>query len=257
MDPASNETPVWSEELRIRSYDVDATRRATSLSVCRYFLEAAWNHAEALGLGFAHLRSQGKFWVLARLRCEVEQYPAWGGRAILQTWPRGLKSVFALRDFELQDDTGKRFVAGSSAWLVLDAASKRPQRLHKLFPSLAALNGKAALGRDPEEVADNETWDSACPSTVRYTDIDVNQHVNSSRYIGWMLDAYPAGFHLQHSLRVLEVNYLGETLEGEQLIVRTRQSDPGVYSHSLIKPNGNEVCRARLEWSDDRDRTAL
>jgi acyl-ACP thioesterase len=163
--------------------------------------------------------------------------------------------VFALRDFELQDETGRRVAAGSSAWLVLDAISKRPQRLHKLFPSLAALNGKAALGCDPEELPDNETWDGSCPFAVRYTDIDVNQHVNSSRYIGWMLDAYPAGFHLQHWLRALEVNYLGETVEGEGLIVRTRQSDAGVYSHSLIKPGGSEVCRARLEWrvNDQRD----
>jgi medium-chain acyl-[acyl-carrier-protein] hydrolase len=252
MELASNEAPAWTEELRIRSYDVDATRRATSLSVCRYFLEAAWNHAEALGLGFSHLRSQGKFWVLARLRCEMQQYPAWGDRVMLRTWPRGLKSVFALRDFELQDETGTRIAAGSSAWVVLDAASKRPQRLHKLFPNLAALNGKAALGCDPEDLGgENETWDDACPITVRYSDIDVNKHVNSTRYIGWMLDAYPPGFHLQHSLRVLEVNYLGETLEGEQLIVRTRQSDAAVYSHSLIKPSGNEVCRVRLEWKVD------
>jgi acyl-ACP thioesterase len=248
MELASNEAPAWTEELRIRSYDVDATRRATSLSLCRYFLEAAWNHAEALGLGFSHLRSQGKFWVLARLRLEMQQYPAWGDRAILRTWPRGLKSVFALRDFELQDETGTRIAAGSSAWLVIDSVSKRPQRLHKLFPSLAALNGKAALGCDPEELGDNKTWDNACPLTVRYTDIDVNKHVNSTRYIGWTLDAYPAGFHIDHSLRVLEVNYLGETLEGEQLTVRTRQSDAAVYSHSLIKPSGSEVCRACLEW---------
>lgn len=248
MEPASNEAPPWTEELRIRSYDVDSTRRATSLSVCRYFLEAAWNHAEALGLGFSHLQRQGKFWVLARLRLEMQQYAAWGDRVMLRTWPRGLRSVFALRDFELQDETGTRVAAGSSTWLVLDAVSKRPQRLHKLFPGLAAMNGKAALARDPEELGDNETWNNTCPLTVRYTDIDVNKHVNSSRYIGWMLDAYPADFHLRHWLRVLEVNYLGETLEGEQLIVRTRQSDAAVYGHSLIKPSGSEVCRARLEW---------
>jgi medium-chain acyl-[acyl-carrier-protein] hydrolase len=240
--------PGWSERLRIRSYDVDATRRATSTSLCRYFLEAAWNHAEALGFGFSHLSTQGKFWVLSRVRFEVQQYPAWGDSVTLQTWPRGIKSLFALREFELHDETGKRIAAGSSAWLVLDSVSKRPQKLHKLLPSLATLDGKAALGQDAEKLEDNETWDHDCPITVRYTDIDVNHHVNASRYVGWMLDAYPASFHLQHSLRVLDVNYLGETLEGEQLIVRTHQNDPTVYDHSLIKPNGGEVCRARLEW---------
>src|SRR5262245_37866379 len=105
MELASNEVPEWTEELRIRSYDVDATRRATSLSLSRYFLEAAWNHAEALGFGFSHLQSQGKVWVLARFRFEVQHYPQWGARAILRTWPRGLKSVFALRDFELDDES--------------------------------------------------------------------------------------------------------------------------------------------------------
>jgi len=248
MNLPSTEPPVWSERLRIRSYDVDATRRATTTSLCRHFLEAAWNHAEALGFGFTHLSSQGKFWVLSRFRLEVQQCPAWGDSVTLQTWPRGIKSLFAFRDFELHDESGTRIAAGSSAWLVLDSASKRPQKLHKLLPSLAALDGKAALGRDPEKLDDNETWDNDCSITVRYTDIDVNQHVNANRYIGWMLDTYPAGFHLQHSLRVLEVNYLSETLEGEQLIVRTRQTEPTVYNHSLIKPSGTEVCRSRLEW---------
>jgi medium-chain acyl-[acyl-carrier-protein] hydrolase len=131
---------------------------------------------------------------------------------------------------------------------VLDSVSKRPQKLHKLLPTLAAMDGKAALGQDPEKLDDNEAWDNDSPLTVRYTDIDVNQHVNANRYVGWILDAYPAGFHLQHSLRVLEVNYLSETLEGEQLIVRTRQNEPTIYNHSLIKPDGTEVCRARLAW---------
>jgi acyl-ACP thioesterase len=253
MELSSIESPVWTEPLRICSYDVDATRRATSPTLCRYFLEAAWNHAEALGLGFTHLRSQGKFWVLARLLCEVQEYPRWGSQAKLRTWPRGINSAFALRDFELHNETGTRLAAGSSAWLVLDAVSKRPQRLHKLLPSLAALDGKTALRRDPEKLIDNETWDNVLPVAVRYTDIDVNQHVNSSRYISWMLDAYPAGFHRQHWLRVLEVNYLSETLEGEQLHIRTRQIEAAAYAHSLIKTSGSEVCRARLEWEVNRN----
>jgi acyl-ACP thioesterase len=251
MGPASSEALAWTEQRRIHSYDVDATRRTTSLSLCRYFLEAAWNHADALGFGFSHLQSQGKFWVLARLRFEVQQYPAWGDRVILRTWPRGLKSVFALRDFEVHSETGARLSSGASAWLVIDAMSKRPQRLHKLFPNLAVLNGHAALGCDPEELGDNEIWDKEYSLTVRYTDIDVNNHVNSSRYIGWILDAYPAGFHLQNSLRTLEVNYVGETREGEQLTVRSRRTDTTVSRHSLVKPNGSEVCRARLEWKLD------
>ena len=248
MTPVCNESPVWTEQLKIRSYDVDFTRRATSASLCRYFLEAAWNHAEALGVGFNDLGRQGKFWVLSRLLLEVRQSPVWGGAATLRTWPRAAQSVFAMRDFEVVDNAGTRMAAGSSAWLVLDTASKRPQRLNKLLPSLTGLDGRPALGRDPEKLADGETWDKVFAATVRYSDIDVNRHVNSSRYIGWILDAYPVEFHREHCVRSLEVNYLGETLEGDVLSVRTQQSGAATYCHSLTKASGDEVCRARLVW---------
>ena len=252
MKSAISESPVWTEPLKICSYDVDFTRRVTSASLCRYFLEAAWNHAEALGVGFSHLVTQSKYWVLSRLLLEVQQYPFWGSTAILRTWPRAAKLVFAMRDFEVADGSGTRIAAGSSAWLVLDAASKRPQRLNKLLPGLAGLSDKSALGRDPEKLPNCQAGEAVFSTTVRYADIDVNRHVNSGRYIAWILDAYPFGFHLEHCVRVLEVNYLGETLEGEVLSVRTRQTGAAVYSHSLTKANGDEVCRARLEWGETR-----
>lgn len=60
MSTTASNAPVWTRRLKVCSHDVDFTRRATSVSVCRYFLDAAWNHAEALGVGFDHLASQGR-----------------------------------------------------------------------------------------------------------------------------------------------------------------------------------------------------
>jgi medium-chain acyl-[acyl-carrier-protein] hydrolase len=249
MTSASGESPIWIEQLKICSYDVDFTRHATSTSLCRYFLEAAWNHAEALGVGFAALAKQDKYWVLSRFRLEIVQPAPWGTPVTLRTWPRAIKSVFAMRDFELADGAGARFAAGSSAWLVLDAASRRPQRLQKLLPSFANLGDRTALNRDPEKLPELDTWETTYSVCVRYTDIDVNRHVNSSRYIGWILDAYPWEFHNTHAVRSLEINYLSETVAGEVLTIRTRATEPHLWSHSLCKADGHEVCRARLEWT--------
>ncbi len=245
--PASS-TPVWTQRLRVCSYDVDSTRRATSVSVCRYFLDAAWNHAETLGVGFARLAAQGRFWVLSRLRIEFARCPAWGEAFALRTWPRGVKSVFALRDFEMTDDAGSRLAAGTSAWLVVDLVTKRPQRLDRLMPGLSEMNGPSALGRDPEKLPDGEPGDEAFSAPVRYTDLDVNRHVGSSGYVAWLLDAYPPGFHGEHGLRLLEVNYLGETRQGDMLSVRTRQTSTMLYEHSLTQTGGRDICRARLTW---------
>lgn len=247
MEHSSTEAPVWTERFRIRSYDVDGTQRAIVPRLCAYFLEAAWNHAEALGFGFAHLQKQSKYWVLSRLRCEMEMAPRWGQEVTLRTWPRGFEGAFAFRDFELLNEKGARFGAGTSAWLVLDTTSKRPQRLHKIFPDRAALTGRPALAQDPEKLGAIDQWDSEMPISARYSDIDVNRHVTASRYLAWIVDSYPTGFHDAHWLRLVSVNYLSETVEGEHLLVRTGRAG-AIHHHSLTKADGTEVCRARLEW---------
>jgi acyl-ACP thioesterase len=112
------------------------------------------------------------------------------------------------------------------------------------------LDGKAVLGRDPEKLAGDQEGEEAFSVKVRYADIDVNRHVNSSRYIDWIMDAYPLEFHRRNLLRVLEINFLSETLEDEVLSVRTRQTGAGAYAHSLRKADRSEICRARLEWEE-------
>jgi acyl-ACP thioesterase len=244
----------------IHSYDVDFRKRATPEAICRAFLEAAWNHAEDLGVGYAELAKQNKFWVLARLFVKIESYPHWGETVDLTTWPRGTSGVFALRDFEILNAEAKRLAAGSSSWLVLDAATHRPQRIEKLVLRIPAQETREAVGREPKKLAGTEAGAVALTRTVRYSDIDVNHHVNSARYIGWLLDSYSPEFHRSHELRALEVNYVGESLWADNLSVLSRQLSPTVFAHSIVKLDQSEVCRAEFSWiaeSADRSLSAL
>lgn len=240
----------WVQEFEVHSYEVDLKRAASLEVVCRYFLEAAWNHAEALGVGFAALAERGKLWVLSRLLLKVERYPAWGESVRVRTWPRAAKSVFAMRDFELQDAAGKVVASGASGWLILDAATRRPQRLEKFLASMPTLSEKRALETDPDKLP-NWTYDGspARGITIRYSDIDVNSHLNSCRYVGVILDSYSLEFHAQHNPALLEMNYLGETREGDRIEVFKAQSAAWEYQHRIVKsPGGQEACRARIGW---------
>jgi len=249
MTEGAQEEGVWSERVRIHSHDVDFNQRATLEAICHDFLEAAWEHAEALGAGYEVLAAQKKVWVLSRLLVKIEQYPRWGESALLKTWPRPPKSIFALRDFELLNSGGGRMLGGSSAWLVLDAASRRPQRLDKLIGKIKTLPDRMALGEDPAKLTpDDGAGTVRLTTVVRYSDLDVNSHVNSARYIRWMLDSYPLDFHQSHSIRRLEINYVSETRGGETVSIHSLETAPLQFSHALMKTDGAEVCRARLEW---------
>ncbi len=240
---------VWRESLKIHSYDVDFRKHATVQAMSRAFLEAAWNHAEHLGIGYVELAKQNRFWVLARLFVQVDKYPRWGDTLELTTWPRASSSAFALRDFEIFDPAGTRAAAGSSSWLVLDADTHRPQRVDKLLARIPTPVSRMAVGRDPKKLSSAELAEAVLTTTVRYSDIDVNQHVNSAQYIGWLLDSYSVDFHRSHALRTLEVNYVSETLWADAISVLAHPRSPLEFSHSLIKSNQTEVCRAELEWT--------
>jgi len=246
----ANGPPVrWTQEFGVHSFDVDFRRHASIETVCRFFMEAAWNHAEALGFGFSHLAAQGKVWVLSRLSVRVVRNPQWGETVCVRTWPRATKSVFAMRDFQLLSGAGDVMASGASAWLVLDANSRRPQRPERVLSRVPALPAERALPEDPEKIPAVAASPGGPPFRVRYSDLDVNNHVNSCRYLRWVLDAYPVEFHAAHIVAQLEANYLGETHAGEALALRSDTADASVHAHCLTKAdNGTEVCRVRLTW---------
>ena len=240
---------LWMEDFKVHSYEVDFKQVARLESLCRLFQEAAWNHAEELGVGYQRLQRENRIWVLSRLLVKVERYPRWGETIALHTWPRAAKSVFAMRDFEMFDAGGVKLVAGASAWLVLDAGSRKPQRVDRIVSGIRASADRRALEQEPGRLAACESAAVASELTARYSDVDVNGHVNNSCYIGWILDSYRMEFHRTHAVRLLEVNYLGETGAGDMISVLSKEVAPGEYWHAIVKTDGGEVCRGRIIWN--------
>jgi acyl-ACP thioesterase len=240
---------VWRQAFTAGSYDVDFNQRATLETLARQFQEAAWNHAEALGVGYQRLQEQNRLWVLSRLLMKVEHYPRWGERVMVETWPRAAKSVFAMRDFEMREPGGSRLVAGTSAWLVLDNVSRKPQRVDKLVSQVKVWPDRRALERDPEKLEACAPPSSNIDVTVRYSDIDVNGHVNNARYIRWIVDAYPVDFHREYAAQIIELNFLAEAIAGDVLSVLSEPIGPRERCHSIVKqPDGIDVCRAKVLW---------
>lgn len=248
-DSGLKQDGIWTEMVEVRSYQADAMRRATLESLCLYFQEAAWNHAEALGVGFSHLREQGRLWVLSRLALEIERPPQWGEVVKVLTWPRSAQMIYAMRDFEIRDARDERLAGGASAWLVLNEEARRPQRLDKFLSHVQGLPEKRALGGDPEKLPDSMPAAKGEDFRVNYSDMDANGHVNNSRYIRWISDSYSAAFHQAHRPRRLEINFLSETRAGDVLSVFTEETASGDFNHAVVKGDRAEpVCRARLSW---------
>lgn len=244
---------AWVEDAEIHSYDVDISARMTVESLLTHFQEAAWNHAEHLGVGYSHLSRRGQVWMLSRMMVVVDSYPAWGQAVVIRTWPCGSKSLLALRDFELLDGEGHRLAAATSGWLVFDLRSRRPLRIEPIIESIRSLPDRRSLGYDPPKLGAAETRSASTVLKVKYSDLDLNNHVNNATYVRWILDNYPVEFHRTYQLRSLAINFLAELDARDSVELSTLETKHLCMTHTVRRIlDGTEACRAEITWQSSR-----
>ncbi len=230
----------------IRSYDVDLRMIARLPVLCRFMQEAAYFHAEHLGVGYSHLSPKNMAWVLARMRIEIERLPKWGETVKLRTWPSGRDRLFYYRDFEITDGNGKRLLLASSAWFVIDSSKReriQPDWWQSQEYPFSPKVFSSKLGR-----LKSYGCESGELMTVNYGDLDQNGHVNNVRYIEWILNSLPLEFHQSSALQSMEVNYLAEAVYGHTVSICTKEASPRHFDHGIMA-DGVDLFRAQSVWA--------
>lgn len=242
---------TWEDIYSISFYEVDAKNRISLPNLWKYLQETAWNHANRIGIGYSDLSRNNFFWILSRLTIDIREYPVWGDQIRVKTWLLESSRLFAFRDFSIMKEDGRIIGGAKSAWVVLHLKTRKPQRIEPFLRELNPLpdqhGGTTKLERLPAPGhPDEETF-----FTVRYSDLDLNLHVNNARYIEWILDSYSFEMNQTHQITIFEINYLAESNCGDELIVRTEEKKDShlTFLHTLIrKADGQELCRARVRW---------
>ena len=123
-----SEQNILEQDYGIRSYEIDAGGRLSIPSIFNLLQDAASNHALRLGVSVHQLLEKNYTWVLSRMMLKMDAFPAWRDPIRIRTWPSGIQTVFALRDFEIMDNTDRIIGSAVSAWIVIDADKRRPVR---------------------------------------------------------------------------------------------------------------------------------
>jgi len=241
---------ISKENYSVYSYEVDTNANAPITAIANYIQDIAAKHAEVLGWGFEEMLKKHQYWVLYRLRIDILRYPAWREEIIVETWPSGIDRLFANRDFRIADGQGRVIGNATSAWLIIDRRSRRPQSpesLHDTLPGLPV----STVGKSLEKLPPVEGGNDRKSFRVKYSDLDQNNHVNNVKYIQWITDSYPKDFCAKNRIVNFEINYLSESSLGEKIEIESvcLNQSPLLYHHALfITDHKKEICRARVTW---------
>jgi acyl-ACP thioesterase len=166
--------------------DVDRDNVLTLQGVFKLLQEAAIAHANQYDTGTDAMVTRGESWVLKRMAVAIDRYPRYTEPLRVETWSTGIRGSKGSRDFRVYAGDGSPIVRGSSLWLYIsvrarsvvrvpaEIAARFPSRQDEVFcPDLQDLAFEAP---DPGAAV-------ACPISLRYSDVDANDHVNNTAYL--------------------------------------------------------------------------
>jgi len=237
------------ESFPVHASDADAFGLATAPALAGYLQEVAGHHAEALGVGIEALRARGLAWVLGRQRLEVLAPIRAGDRLEIDTWPSGTEGVAALRDFVAW--RGAEPVArATTIWFVMDLARRRPVRLDRVLDERFRARPPGALPPPAERLPAAEAATLERRFSIRYLDIDANQHVTNTSYLAWALEAVPQEVWQECRLLSLEAHYLAECRYGSAIRSRAAPAGEREFRHAVVREeDGKELARLWTSWA--------
>ena len=243
-----------SEENRIGTYQfvaepfhVDFNGRLTMGVLGNHLLNCAGFHANDRGFGIATLNEDNYTWVLSRLAIELDEMPYQYENFSVQTWVENVYRLFTDRNFAIIDKDGKKIGYARSVWAMINLNTRKPA-------DLLTLHGGSIVDYVCDEPCPIEkpsrikvTSDQPIATlTAKYSDIDINGHVNSIRYIEHILDLFPIELYKTKRIRRFEMAYVAESYFGDELSCFCDEVNANEF-HVEVKKNGNEVvCRSKV-----------
>ncbi len=184
----------------------------------------------------------------SRFLAVFHNMPRWDDEISVETWGKGTDRLFGLRDFVMYSASREKLVSATSAWLIVDRKTLRVQRIESLKKNFPAQSDRNELDVKLEKIESRPVGPTGLEYVVRYSDLDVNKHVNSSKYMQWILDSFPVEFVEKRSLRTFEINYLSEAQLGDTIVVSSQDAGDHNYCDVKRESDNLELCRALVNW---------
>ena len=241
--------PILEETFAIPSYFVDDNAQLTVCSLFQLMQEISDRHAAILGAGWNSLRERGYFWVITKIHLEIRRLPKWTEQVTIRTWVRNSGAATSPRDIEIVDSEGRVLVAASTVWAILDKEKGQPQRMN-MFDGCFVPQERCALERKPLRLGPLTLPDTLPePMDVRYSDIDINSHVNNAHYIQWAFDAVSDSFRRTHIITSVAVKFIAQAKLGDRYVVCSEPVSDNCFNIAIFSADGKtEYCRLQTEW---------
>ena len=234
----------------VTALHADCFGRARISSLLRFAQDAAEEHCLQLGTDWDSMAKRNYFWAVIRQRMEITRLPRTGETVTVKTWPMPTTRVAYPRATAGYDEAGNELFRVISLWVIMDKTSRAMIRPDKSGVEVLGTTDGTEL-KAPAGLPAG-TFENHLLRTVCFSDLDVNGHMNNTRYLDWLCDLIPADFHREHPVKAVTICYMSEALEGQQLQLSWTDGEvlrvDGDLSQTSVDTGHTRIFSAQVEF---------
>lgn len=233
----------------VKIFECDRKKRLRLHCLFNLLQDVADEHADALGVGYDFCLSRGIGWVGANYHLKIDRLPQWRESFSLSTWASGKTAVSGIRDFKAETPDGEILFRASSQWALIDLVRGRPVSVTKNLSDYV-LRDERMIDTDFPVIPLPEREDSAAEFSVRYDDIDINDHVNNAVYPLWAQEGLPHDFVKSRDVVEMEIAFKKPALLDDKIkSVVQIDNDVLMTTHRIASSDSDkDFARVRIRW---------
>jgi len=238
----------FKKEYNLRTSDFDRYVNILPSSVLDIFQDIAGDHARLLGCDYKALTPRNLLWVIVKVRYTVVKAPSLHQKVHVTTWPLKPTSVVYRREYHITDEAGETLIIGTSDWVLIDSESRSlAAGAENIYPTNGEHITDKLFDRKAPKIPDVSAEAAGYNCTPTYTDLDMNGHVNNTKYASFVLDALEPGE--RDVIESFQVEYHKEVQPGVSLTIYTERRDGEVIAKG-ISPEGETMFACRLTMKE-------
>lgn len=230
-------------DVRLSGLDVDGRGQCKASALLNHLQNAATLAAEDGGFTREILLERyGAFWMLARSWFRLARPLHYEDKLTIRTWHRGGHGAIMYRDYDILAD-GQQVGESVSAWVLASAVGHKLLRLGAIEELSNTSGGELCKTMTLAKLRRPEGLHTVERRRMRYSDTDINGHVNNTRYADFASDAVELeNLPDNRFLAEMQIGYLAECRPGENIDIQVAGQGDSRFVFGL-----DEAGKSRFE----------
>lgn len=194
----------------------------------------------------AILEDYNLVWIIVEYDIEVVRLPRFAEEITIETEALSYNRLFCYRRFTIYNEAGQELIHMMATFVLMDRDSRK---VHAVEPEIVApyqsdFDKKLIRGPKYESLENPISKDYH----VRFYDLDMNGHVNNSKYLDWIFEVMGADFLTQYIPKKINLKYVKEVRPGG--VITSAGERRGLESKHEIISDGVTNAQAIITWQE-------